>query len=115
MSFKDTLNQTLLEKNKVTDEQIDNLQKVYKNIAVLFEISDVPDINPKFAKELALEMEFLEFELQENWNFPKDKNYHTWWNKFKYCTCPKMDNDERFGYEKIISSDCPFHGSKIKD
>ena len=56
-------------------------------------------------------MENLEFELQKNWNFPQDKLFHTWWNKFSGCTCPKMDNAERFGFEKIIVTDCPFHGT----
>ena len=58
-------------------------------------------------------MRELEYKLQENWNFDKDPLKHTWWNRFEKCTCPKIDNAERFGYEKIISSNCPFHGFEI--
>ena len=121
MKFRDTLNQNLLRDNKVTDDQIKNLEVIYGKIdilfqqaEVLFEQADGENIKTELSKFLADELKLLEFELQENWNFPKDEKYHTWWNRFKGCTCPKMDNDERFGYDKIISEDCPFHGF-IKD
>jgi len=113
MTFRDTLNQDLIVKNKVTNEQIDNLEVIYDKMTTLFKQADIKNIKPELAKSLANELKLLEFELQENWNFPKDEKYHTWWNRFKGCTCPKMDNDERFGMDKIINSTCPFHGFEI--
>ena len=106
------LNKALAEKQKITQEQRDNLANLYDYMGeLLTQASEDKDIQ-KNGKSYAKRMETLEFELQKNWNFPQDKLFHTWWNKFSKCTCPKMDNDERFGFEKIIVTTCPFHGTE---
>jgi len=62
-------------------------------------------------KNLADAIEYVEFEMQAHWGFPKDVRYHEWYNIPK-CTCPSMDNRDRKGTDYcIISSDCPIHGS----
>jgi hypothetical protein len=104
---RNLLNENLIKENSVSDEQVKNLLNLYEEIDDLFhEAHESSGDKVYFAERL----EKLEFLLQENWNFPKDKLYHTWWNKFKDCTCPKMDNSERFGVEKIYSKNCPYHG-----
>lgn len=109
--FKSRLNQDLLAKQKVTDKQIDNLERLYHDLELTFELGDIEDIGAIYAHELASTVKDIEYRLQENWNFPHDPKFHTWWNRFKYCRCPQIDNDERFGYDKIINSRCPFHGN----
>ena len=62
-------------------------------------------------KNLADAIEYVEFEMQAHWGYPKDVRYHEWYNIPK-CTCPSMDNKDRRGTDYcIISSDCPIHGS----
>lgn len=59
----------------------------------------------------------IEFDLQSLWGFPQDAKWHKFW-KLPKCTCPKMDNDDRYptGYY-VINASCPIHNpnlSKIK-
>lgn len=56
----------------------------------------------------------IEVALQEVWGFGVDHLRHTHWNKIKGCTCPQVDNDERFGQEKIMSGSCPWHGDIVR-
>jgi hypothetical protein len=52
----------------------------------------------------------IETALQELWRFPKNRNYIKDWY-FPHCTCPKIDNDDRYpdgAYYR--SADCPIHG-----
>jgi hypothetical protein len=51
-----------------------------------------------------------EYRLQELWGFPKDPNYHRFW-EMAGCTCPKMDNEDAYptGYY-TRSGNCPLHG-----
>lgn len=56
-------------------------------------------------------LQYCEYKLQEVWCVKEDKNYHTYWMAPKACTCPKMDNMDRLGFGRIISGDCPLHGS----
>ena len=61
-------------------------------------------------KMLAAVFDALEFEQQELWNFPRDANFHHWF-EFPGCTCPKMDNKEALGTNRrIIFEDCPIYG-----
>jgi len=69
-----------------------------------------------FLRQCAKEVEELEFQLQESWKFEKDKNYHRYWWTLPKCTCPKMDNEDRFGTDyHVYSSDCPIHGINEED
>ncbi len=54
----------------------------------------------------------VEFTMQGLWGFSRDEDYHTHWLTLKGCTCPELDNIERFGTGKIINKSCPWHGTK---
>jgi predicted chitinase len=109
---KDKFNEELAKKQKITDEQRENLNKLYKEIDNLLREEMIDEQIEKTGKYYSQKMRELEFELQENWNFPKDPLFHTWWNVFSQCRCPKIDNTERFGFDKIIRMDCPIHGER---
>ena len=110
--FREKLNQELLVRQKVTDAQIDELEKIYDELVLLVNtVNKLKKISPEEGSAFAKQMEDIEFKLQDNWNFPRSELHHTWWNRFNKCTCPKMDNYERFGFKKIKSLDCPFHGN----
>lgn len=51
----------------------------------------------------------IEFELQKAWGFSQDKNFHRFWNR-PGCSCPTMDNDDRYPYGSyIITGGCSLH------
>jgi len=104
------LNEALATQQNITQEQRDNLEELYKEMDSLFREESLEENIEKTGKDYARRLKNLEFKLQENWNFPQDELYHTWWNKFSNCICPKLDNDERFGQLKIINCTCPLHG-----
>ena len=103
------LNEELARQQKITQKQRDNLDELYKEMDNLFREELLEEKIEETGKDYARRMKNLEFKLQENWNFPQNELYHTWWNKFSNCICPTMDNNERFGQEKIINCACPIH------
>lgn len=53
----------------------------------------------------------LEYQLQDYWNFPQNKDFHTYQWDLPQCKCPSTDNKERAGMGSwIVSVDCPYHG-----
>lgn len=62
-------------------------------------------------RAIAKSIQDNEFKLQELWGFPKDARFHRFWEAPK-CTCPKMDNDDNYGYGPfVINTVCPLHGN----
>jgi hypothetical protein len=104
------LNENLAKKQKITHKQRKNLDNLYKDLEDVFTRASNDNDIEKNGKDYAKEVLDLEFKLQENWNFNLDRSKHTWWNRLPGCLCPKMDNAERFGYDKITNSKCPYHG-----
>jgi len=108
------LNEKLAKKQKITDKQRENLDKLYEELDVLFGyakvLNDTDQLTSANAHKLADKVRNIEFELQENWNFSQNPLCHTWWNKIDGCRCPKLDNIDRFGTDKIINTKCPYHG-----
>ena len=105
------LNENLAAQQKITQEQRDNLDLLYEELSGVLARS-LRIRNDSEYKMYACKVKEIEFKLQENWNFPQDPLFHTWWNKLHGCTCPKIDNDERFGSDKIVRADCPYHGNQ---
>jgi len=61
-------------------------------------------------------IEEIEFLMQRAWGFEEDAAFHTWWYQAPHCTCPPIDNAERFGSKnKVIRQDCPLHGKIVKN
>ena len=50
--------------------------------------------------------------LQKVWKFDNNDSYIKFWT-FPKCTCPKMDNEDRYpiGFY-IVNGECPIHGTK---
>ena len=103
------LNERLAKEQNISDKQRKKLAKLYNRMSELLYKASKEKYIELEGKSYSDKMKKLEFKLQKNWNFPQDELKHTWWNRFKGCTCPIIDNIERFGYEKIINCDCPLH------
>lgn len=53
----------------------------------------------------------LELSLQDAWKFPRNANFHRFWERPK-CTCPKLDNEDRYpSGVYVVNLGCPLHGS----
>jgi len=101
----------LIQRQGVTDEQLERLKELHIKKLKLFDEMSATDDTAKL-KEGALRLQAIEFAMQDNWNFPQDPGMHEWYLIPK-CTCPRMDNiDRRFPGSKlrIISETCPVHG-----
>jgi hypothetical protein len=96
-----------------------NQQDAWHNLEALKDIHILKQViyidleqetNPKRLKELSLDLQELEFHLQDLWGFSRDARYHRFW-EYPKCTCPKLDNEDRYatGFV-IVNSDCPLHG-----
>lgn len=100
-----SINADLLYKQKAWG----NLDKIIHTRVHIMEILE-RDPEGEHAQILA-ELEFAEYELQKAWNFPQDKNYHSYQWSLQGCTCPKMDNKDAVGTGiKYTRKDCPWHG-----
>jgi len=105
------LNDTLVAKQGLSDEQKQKLHILYKQLDDIFEYcaSTPEDSLAEIGESITETIKNIEFQLQEAWNFDKDPLKHAWWNKAPKCKCPKLDNDERFGFGKYINCTCPIH------
>ena len=105
------LNQSLAERQKITDKQLDALKLSHQLRWMLFEVAK-KETAPLKLRLLAQVYDALEFEQQKLWNFPPDPNFHMFFD-FPGCKCPHMDNMDRLGTSyKIHAQHCPIHGTE---
>ena len=108
-------NKELLEKQKVTNDQRNNLISLYARLRKEFDIAqellDKDELDASNANIIKEEIQSIEYQMQDNWNFNRDKFKHKYWYRVPGCTCPKLDNEDRWGtIYQVTSKDCPFHG-----
>lgn len=102
------INGNLAERQKITKEQLYKLKELHVDRYLiekqLESASRVEDIQMLFN-----EWTRINFEQQDNWNFPRDANWHPS-HRLPHCLCGVMDNDERLGTGFAIRvSGCPIH------
>ena len=110
------LNQELLVTQKVTTEQQEKLFELYDELENIFECTRNMSEEEvlKLGYSITISVKNIEYQLQENWNFPQDENFHSWWYKVPKCSCAKMDNAESIGYRKYVNCGCLIHGHLCK-
>lgn len=99
------LNKALIEKQKLTQEDVELLK--YLHEAMKHIVSNPDDYGNPVEK-----IEKLEYEMQKAWKFKEDRDFHTHWMRIKGCTCnARLDNMERIGTPyRIIDAACMWHG-----
>ena len=117
--MKTTLNQRLIEKQELTEQDVEELETLHEYRARMFDkmanLDPTDDEDKDTLKLYSQLLESLEYNMQRVWKFSQDKDYHTWWYKVPYCTCPKMDNgDPLYFGARIIRHDCPIHNHFIE-
>lgn len=58
-------------------------------------------------------IEDTEYQLQDLWNFDRDRDKHSHWYLIAGCECPKMDNRDRQGFGRVINKNCKWHGDGL--
>lgn len=107
----------------LTTKGIDTPKKRHEILALHFlrhsYTHAMTNCDPKVLKDrrslrnLANLIEGVEFQLQEAWGFSQDAAFHSYWFRVPHCTCPKLDNQENFGFpQRVINENCPVHGSE---
>ena len=97
-------NEDLIKLKNISPEYRQVLIDTYKLLTMVL---DRPDLY----EDPVQHVEALEYSMQIMWGFPPYKDYHSYWDKIKGCTCPQMDNRDMIGTGKrYVNGDCPFHG-----
>lgn len=107
--FKMTLNPNFLDRTKTWDN-VDAIKEKFRvKFGVMETLKNTEDVQEM--RVLDKKLEDIEYEIQELFKFPRDKNYHRFWER-PHCACPKMDNQDNWGTgHYIINQSCPLHGS----
>ena len=104
------LNERLIIQKGLSEAEVEQILRLHEyKLTIRGKMKALPPNNPKI-RAYAKELEQLEFLLQEAWKFPRDANFHRFW-EMPHCTCPKMDNEDAYPsgyYVKNLS--CPVHG-----
>ena len=110
---KHTLNTSMLSRNNVSDDVIDEMKDEYLVQYYIFEKMKTCN-NEVQMKKLADELEQNEYRLQDLWNLGHNRDYHIHWWKVPGCTCPKQVNATARGKGyRVEDKDCPFHGESV--
>lgn len=105
------LNEKLAQKQGCTDQEIINLVNLHQYKLSVFDLMEATDDVAEL-RRLADIVKSIEFELQKNWHFPQNADFHEWYRVPK-CTCPVMDNADLRGTKyRIYAPNCPIHGDR---
>lgn len=104
------LNEELTKDQKISNQQLLNIIKLHQ-MRMLIEKAMTLAEGPILI-ELNNTWVNIQKDLQKNWNFRQDPNYIRFWS-VPQCACPKRDNEERYPYGFIVSSECPIHGNNL--
>ena len=104
------LNERLILQQKLSESEVEQILRLHEyRLTLCAKMEALPPDNPK-VKAYAKDLEHIEFLLQDAWKFPRDANFHRFW-EVPHCSCPKMDSEDAqtWGYY-VKSLCCPAHG-----
>ena len=104
------LNERLILQQKLSEAEVEQILCIHEyKLTICTKMEALPPDNPK-VKAYAKRLEQLEFLLQDAWKFPRDANFHRFW-EMPHCTCPKMDNEDAYPSDYyVLNLSCPIHG-----
>lgn len=102
------LNPHLVKKQNLSQDDVNKVLRLHKDKFFLFQqFNDVPTLSVDEVHELVLEVEDLEFFMQEAWGFPQSRDHHTHWMEVPFCSC--SNNHQPFGGAKRYDPECIVH------
>jgi hypothetical protein len=109
------LNSYLVIKQDLSNRDIAKIKKLHKKKNKLFSMVKYWLKKGEFRKVIqsGKKIQEIEFSMQKAWKFNLDESKHTHWFLNPACSCPKMDNFDRFGTGSIYSSKCLVHGQDL--
>lgn len=112
-----TLNQNLIIKLNLSETQIKDIKQLHRQaISCDISLTEIAHLGGSGNTEILLEhWHDIQYQLQDAWGFERNIKFHKFW-KLTSCSCPKMDNDDRYpsGYY-VMSGKCALHGKEIKE
>lgn len=108
------LNPTLIEQQQITPEGVEKIMTLHIRKLMIIDAMEAcsPMTDGAKLRELADQVTKIEFELQEAWRFPRNIDYHKFW-ELPHCSCPKMDNNDNWGTPyHVYSEKCILHADE---
>lgn len=106
------MNKALLDRQNCW-ENLDAIKEAHYRKLTVYELIEKAE-DPVVLKHLGKTLTEIEFELQGLWKFTLDYNFHRIW-EYPKCTCPQLDNRERYPHGHSISANCPLHGFEVPE
>lgn len=105
------LNSHLIKRQGLTEADVLRLKELHlERLKIEDKMRSAPVVELKGLFQQWTQNEFL---LQDVWKFPRNQNFHRFWDlPNRACTCPDLDNEDNWptGYY-VMNSDCPIHGT----
>lgn len=102
------INTKLVAKQNISDERLSLIISLHEQKLAIFAALSSGVTKPD--KTVAALLTNIEFQLQDAWGFPRDSNYHRFW-ECPSCLCPKIDNEENYPVGHYwFNAACPLHG-----
>jgi hypothetical protein len=96
--------------NRISDDK--NLEKIKSALSEKLRMFDEISKSKKDVHKYYKKITDIEYTLQLLYDEDEDISYHRFWETPK-CTCPKIDNVEKYPSDKpIFDYNCPIHGTK---
>lgn len=106
---KSLINKHLIVQRNIQDEQLKRIVELHE---LKLEIYDSISSEEQKLNLYADKLTDVEYQLQDAWGFPRDRNYHRFWESCK--SCPVMDNEDRHPHGPyIVNVSCPLHGGGL--
>lgn len=103
------LNENLIKAKNLSNKQIERIKDLHLQKMKVFEKMEKTNNSFKL-REFNDNLDEIEKELQLAWGFPYNTNYFKFWERPK-CSCPKMDNNDRYPSKYYIyNNNCKIHG-----
>lgn len=109
------LNELLAHTQGLTQEEFTVLDEMYQLVRDYHEEIAKTDDIAQIRNYVKL-IENLEGDIQVQWKFPYNPDWHYFTFLNNKCKCPNMDNMDRRGTPyRIYNDDCPLHSGHLKE
>lgn len=110
------IDKELAMQQKLSDDDLEVIGDLYRESNKVEQL--MKRLNPNdhvdILQKLFTRWKQIEFTLQDTWKFERNEMYHKDY-LLPHCSCPKIDNEDSYPYQRWISSSCIYHGALITE